>query len=258
MILDMHCHTKEGSPDGIVSIDTTIKLLREKGYDGMLVSDHNSYSGYKAIKKEYNNFLVLRGIEYDSLDAGHLLIILPSRMKYDIFEYKGIVAEDVVKIVHALGGIVGPAHPYDYFKLGLCNTKNRENVELLKSFDFIETFNACLTKKSYILSNALAEEYNKPTFGGSDSHHIGTVGLGKTILPCRINSEDDLIELVKHSDYNTFSVGGSFVQRKYEILFTAGITAGGFFYDVFNHCVSFNHTKKANTILDAINTVLEK
>ena len=119
----MHCHTKEGSPDGIVSIDTTIKLLREKGYDGMLVSDHNSYSGYKAIKKEYNNFLVLRGIEYDSLDAGHLLIILPSRMKYDIFEYKGIVAEDVVKIVHALGGIVGPAHPYDYSKLGLCILK---------------------------------------------------------------------------------------------------------------------------------------
>ena len=67
-----------------------------------------------------------------------------------------------------------------------------------------------------------------------------------------------MIELVKHSDYNTFSVGGSFVQRKYERLFTAGITAGGFFYDVFNHCVSFNHTKKANTILDAINTVLEK
>ena len=62
MILDMHCHTKEGSPDGIVGIETTIKLLREKGYDGMLVSDHNSYSGYKAIKKEYNNFLVLRGI----------------------------------------------------------------------------------------------------------------------------------------------------------------------------------------------------
>ncbi len=38
---DMHCHTKEGSLDGKVEIEEYIRILKEKGYQGMLVSDHN-------------------------------------------------------------------------------------------------------------------------------------------------------------------------------------------------------------------------
>ena len=35
MILDMHCHTKEGSPDSHVSLRETISVLKRKGYDGI-------------------------------------------------------------------------------------------------------------------------------------------------------------------------------------------------------------------------------
>ena len=42
MKFDMHCHTKEGSLDGKVPVEEYIALLKKKGYDGMLVSDHNS------------------------------------------------------------------------------------------------------------------------------------------------------------------------------------------------------------------------
>ena len=84
----MHCHTAEGSPDAIVSIEDTIEKLRKKGYNGMLVTDHNSYKGHNSLSKKYNDFVVLRGVEYDSLDGGHLLIVLPTRIKYEIFEYR--------------------------------------------------------------------------------------------------------------------------------------------------------------------------
>ena len=47
MKFDMHCHTKEGSLDGKVEIEEYIRILKEKGYQGMLVSDHNSYNGYR-------------------------------------------------------------------------------------------------------------------------------------------------------------------------------------------------------------------
>ena len=47
MKFDMHCHTKEGSLDGKVGIEEYIRILKEKGYQGMLVSDHNSYNGYR-------------------------------------------------------------------------------------------------------------------------------------------------------------------------------------------------------------------
>ena len=248
----MHCHTSEGSPDAVVSLNETIYELKRKGFDGMLVSDHDSYNGYKSLKVFPKDFLILRGIEYDSLDGGHLLIILPSCMKYDIFEYRGMRVVDVIKIVHALGGIVGPAHPYDYSKLGFCNTKNKNNLSILSQFDFIETFNACLNKKSSILCEYLAKELNKPCFGGSDSHKLSAVGLGYTDFKCDISNEDDLIALVKKSDFKSFKASGEFFERKYEKLHSISIMTGGYMYGLLNSCLAFRHKNDSNIILDAL------
>ena len=79
MKFDMHCHTKEGSLDGKVPIEEFIAILREKGYDGMLVSDHDTYNGYREWLRElkgrkFRDFVVLKGIEYDTIDAGHILV----------------------------------------------------------------------------------------------------------------------------------------------------------------------------------------
>ena len=47
MKIDMHCHTREGSPDGKVPIEQYIRMLRNQGFGGMLVTDHDSYGGYR-------------------------------------------------------------------------------------------------------------------------------------------------------------------------------------------------------------------
>ena len=47
MKLDMHCHVKEGSIDSKVSLDEYIKKLKEHGFDGMLITDHDTYKGYR-------------------------------------------------------------------------------------------------------------------------------------------------------------------------------------------------------------------
>lgn len=252
MIFDMHCHTSEGSPDAVVSVNDTIRKLKYKGYNGMLVSDHNSYKGYKSVVNKFDDFIVLRGIEYDSIDGGHLLIILPSRIQYDIFEYRGMEVQDVLKIVHALDGIVGPAHPFDYSKLGICNTKLKDNIDLLSQFDFIETFNGCLDKRGAVLSDNLAKELNKPCFGGSDSHSLLKVGLGKTEFPCDIKSEDDLIACVKNSCYGDIKASGDLFNYKHATLHSMGVVTGGFAYGLLNHCLSYNHKKKADVILSAL------
>ena len=49
---DMHCHTAEGSPDAKVKILDYIDLLKQRGFHGMLVTDHDSYSGYKAYLRQ--------------------------------------------------------------------------------------------------------------------------------------------------------------------------------------------------------------
>lgn len=252
MIFDMHCHTAEGSPDAIVSIEDTIEKLRKKGYNGMLVTDHNSYKGHNSLSKKYDDFVVLRGVEYDSLDGGHLLIVLPTRIKYEIFEYRGMYTEDVIKIVHALGGIVGPAHPFDFAKLGICNTKLKTNMKLLSKFDFIETFNGCLNNRGSILSNELASLLDKPCFGGSDSHSISKVGLAKTIIPYDIKNEDDLIKAVKNSTYKSFEIDGNFYHRKHKRIHALTVITGGYVYTAINRCLSINHNKRTNAIFKAL------
>ena len=95
MKFDMHCHTKEGSMDGKVMIEEYIKKLKEKGFGGMLVSDHNSYDGYRewrdSIKgKNHTDFVVLKGVEYDTIDCGHMLVIMPEGVKLKLLELRGL------------------------------------------------------------------------------------------------------------------------------------------------------------------------
>ena len=93
MKFDMHCHTKEGSIDAKLPVEEYIQILISKGFDGMMISDHDSYSGYEYYKKmgldeKYPDFTVIKGVEYDTLDAGHILCILPNHISLKILEIK--------------------------------------------------------------------------------------------------------------------------------------------------------------------------
>lgn len=189
--------------DSKVPIELYIKLLREKGFQGMLISDHNTYRGYRYWKKnlkgkKYDDFVVLKGIEYDTIDGGHILVIMPENVKLRILELRGLPVQLLIDIVHRNGGILGPAHPCGERHLSLLNTgRYRKRPEIMKQFDFIEAFNACEDKESNRRAMELAKEYQKPTFGGSDAHKAECVGMGKTFLRHEITCESELINAIK-------------------------------------------------------------
>ena len=111
MKFDLHCHTKEGSIDSKVSVAEFADRFMELGYDGFMISDHNSYKGCKAwdaIKNDpkYRNFTVIRGIEYDTKDAGHILVILPDGIYPRVLRIRGLKCSTLIKLVHSLGGIL--------------------------------------------------------------------------------------------------------------------------------------------------------
>jgi len=65
MKFDMHCHVKEGSIDSKVSLDEYITILKKHGFGGMLVTDHDTYKGYRHWKydmkgKVHNDFVVMK------------------------------------------------------------------------------------------------------------------------------------------------------------------------------------------------------
>ena len=203
MKIDMHCHVHEGSIDSRVSLDEYITVLKEKGFDGMLITDHDSYHGYRHWKyemkgKAQQDFVVLKGIEYDTLDAGHMLCIMPEGVRMRLLELKGLPVSMLIEFVHRHGGILGPAHPYGAKYMSMTNTKRyRKSQEFVKRFDFIEVFNACESQESNDSAARLAAEYGKPGVGGSDAHKTDCIGTGYTILPEMVTCETELINLIR-------------------------------------------------------------
>ena len=62
--IDMHTHSKEGSSCASIPIMETIKILKSKGVDGMLITDHESIAGFNSIKdKDLDGFKVFCGFE---------------------------------------------------------------------------------------------------------------------------------------------------------------------------------------------------
>lgn len=204
MKFDLHCHIKHGSIDARVEIEDYINLLMAQGFDGMLITDHDSYNGYRQWKKlraatrAYDEFVVLKGVEYDTCDAGHILVIMPEGMKLKILEIRGLPLAMLINIVHKYDGILGPAHPYGSKFLSVMGAKKLErNPHLIEEFDFIEAFNTCESTESNESARAMAEAYGKPMFGGSDAHQSACVGMAYTNIDYPIRDNNDFIDAVK-------------------------------------------------------------
>lgn len=217
MKLDMHCHVKEGSVDSRVSLDEYITLLKEHGFDGMLITDHDTYNAYRYWKeemkgKQHTDFVVLKGIEYDTRDAGHILVIMPEGVKMRLLELKGMPVAVLIDLVHRNGGVLGPAHPCGEKYMSITNTKSfQKNPEIMQRFDFVEGFNACESEKSNNGAKELAKRYGKICVGGSDSHKLDCVGLGYTEIPRDVTCETELIEAI-HSQLE-FETGGELYNK---------------------------------------------
>jgi tyrosine-protein phosphatase YwqE len=88
--IEFHCHTNESSPCGQTSAKDIVKLYRENQYDGIIITDHFSYSvfkdndsweiivnrflkGYKLAKEEAlkYNIKIYLGMEIRFLDSNN-------------------------------------------------------------------------------------------------------------------------------------------------------------------------------------------
>lgn len=198
---DLHCHTKAGSIDAKISIERYIEILKSCGFSGMLVTDHDTYKGYRyfdtCCRSITDDFTVLAGVEYDTKDAGHILVIMPDGVFLPVLKIRGMSIEKLIKLVHQYGGILGPAHPFGTrYNSALLLRKMRKNPHLISSFDFIEGFNTCEAPLANQRAQELAQIYGKPCIGGSDSHKEDYVGMAFTAFHQEITCNNDLISAI--------------------------------------------------------------
>ena len=256
MKFDMHCHTKEGSLDGKIPISEYIQVLKSKGFDGMLVTDHDSYNGFRRyrdrLKGRVGDFVVLKGIEYDTIDAGHILVILPENVKLLIMECRGLPVRVLQEVVHRHGGILGPAHPCGERHLSITRTRAyRKNPNIMKHFDFLEAFNSCESQESNMEARRLAFRYHLPMFGGSDSHHADCVGTAYTEFHADITKESDLIQYIREKRETNY--GGVYYQGtvKVRIGILNHVLIEGFCF--YNHLASICRSHKRKLAMSLLN-----
>jgi predicted metal-dependent phosphoesterase TrpH len=253
MKFDMHCHVKEGSIDSKITLSRYIELLKSKGFSGMLITDHDSYKGYDAwisSRSDDDDFVVLRGIEYDTRDAGHFIVITPDEISLDILTIRGMSVEELIHVVHKVGGILGPAHPFGAkSSSSMFSSKMRKNPHLVSKFDFIEGFNTCEKYEANEQARKLAQEFGLPCIGGSDSHCEDHVASAATIFDGKIENNNDLIDSIKNGKIKFF--GGMerkfLFRNKFRYLFP--VTWG---FKAFNRGVGFIYSPIRLRKLNAI------
>lgn len=197
----MHCHTKEGSIDSSVSIYKYISEYRKLGYDGIMITDHNSYRGCKEWERirhlpECRGFTAICGIEYDTKDAGHVLVVMPDGIYLPLLKVRGMRCRKLMYVVHSCGGVIGMAHPFGAKSSSAMGFRLMKK-ELIKEFDFIEVFNTCESEESNSLAAELAEAYDLPGTAGTDAHQEHYLGMAVTEIYADIRSNNDFIKAVK-------------------------------------------------------------
>lgn len=221
MLMDMHCHTSEGSIDAKASVLEIADKLSRNGFDGCLITDHNSYRGHDAWLASKDSFLnqlpdgkeffVLRGIEYDTRDAGHILVILPDMYEGRELEIRGMRLDDLHRYVKERGGIMGPAHPYGTGFFALRHTKKgRFDRDICRYFDFVEGLNSCSKEAQNRLNIRFARSSRLPITCGSDVHKLEYAGTARTYLDEKITCNDELIAYIRENKKTRVNLDGAY------------------------------------------------
>ena len=193
---EIHCHTAETSKCGRSPARDMVKAYKEKGFSGLVITDHflngNSYAndpetwdekmqvflrGYEAAKEagEEMGLPVYFGLEYTHLGGnGEDYLVLglrPEDLYGGLRDCDKWSIEYLCQAVHALGGIVIRAHPYR--QAGYIRTAGIERPGL--DIDAVEIFNYGNAKEEYNqLAFGLALREGKPMVAGSDTHQVET------------------------------------------------------------------------------------
>lgn len=173
--LDLHVHTSR-SPDAFTTFPDVVDAVRQKGLDGVAVTDHDVVCSFSS-----KEIIIVPGIEVSS-NQGHVLGLgstqpIPSELS----------PEHTMDLMKRMGYVVVAPHPYSWLSRGL-------DPRLLRGVDAVETVNAKAFPfgRSRRLAEEAARALNLPMVGGSDSHLPQTIGDAYTV----IEVEDTTLEAI--------------------------------------------------------------
>lgn len=224
---ETHCHSSQCSLCATSTSQEMVRAYHQAGYAGLVLTDHfiwgNTavdralpwvkrmqcyYDAYLDAKKaaEGLDFDVIFGIEHHYGDGKEVLIYgVELDFLLDNPDIPDISLDELVRRIHAEGGVVIHAHPYrDRWYV------NMEIPPRADIVDGIEIYNACNHPGEDLQALKLAKTGDYILTSGGDIHwtsdeRLGTAGI---VLPCRVRNSREFAAALKQREHQ-YIIGGS-------------------------------------------------
>jgi len=198
MKYDLHVHSKYSS-DGILEPLEIVRIAKERGLNGIAITDHNTIRGGTEAKKyETKDFQVIIGAEIMTEKGEVTGLFLSTEVKSRCFE-------DVINEIKAQGGLVIVPHPFD----GLRHSAFHITSDYASLVDAIEGFNSrCVFQKYNRKAVEFAARHNLPVVGGSDAHYANEIGNGGIIT-----QSDDIRKAIMENELRLFGKRSSIMNH---------------------------------------------
>jgi len=172
--VELHAHTCY-SPDCLVRPAQFVAACRRKGIGRVAVTDHNAIAGALAVQQIAPE-LVIVGEEIKT-DCGEIIAYFLKE-----FVPPGLPVREAIARVRGQGGVVGVSHPCDSLRREAMGTERV--LPIVDLVDALEVFNArCMRPADNDCARAIAQEYGKLMFAGSDAHTARELGQATVHMP---------------------------------------------------------------------------
>jgi len=194
MKIDLHVHTREGSPCAHASADEMIRAAIDCGLDGLVITDHDRLIPRERLaylNAKYAPFRLWGGVEITTRGE-HVLVLgtHDKRLEQTWWTYR-----DLHTFVRERGGFLAVAHPFRF---------NRARIEADIDRcppDALEVYSLNTPRSAVPRIEDIAARLNLPLLSNSDAHHSGDVGSYYNLLRREPEDVDALVGMLKEGAF---------------------------------------------------------
>ncbi|MEL7603879.1 MAG: PHP-associated domain-containing protein [Bacillota bacterium] len=210
---EMHCHTAEASPCGILTAAEVVDGLKAAGYHGVFITDHfysrffdtrgvaglpweqqaeKYLAGYRAAKKRGDEIglKVFLGLEVQPEDTPYEFLVYGPDERFIMEQgpFYRLTTPQVYALMHSHGFLMFQAHPYR-FGLSPDDPANFDGIEIVNAQPRNDSHNKRALQFAF--------SHDVMVIAGSDIHMNGDIGRGGIMLPEEISSPQDFIDYMR-------------------------------------------------------------
>jgi len=197
VLIDLHTHTRPGSPDSFLDPDELIERSKQAGLDAVVLSEHDKTwdrQDLQALAKRHN-FLIIPGLEV-STEGGHILV-------YGVHRYQHFMRQSQQLAAHVKQqqATMIAAHPYRAHALWSWHDPDERQRSLARAatnpaynhVHAVEVLNGHDSPTENKFSEDLAKLLGRPGTAGTDSHQRSDIGKAATYFDSDVGDEHDLV-----------------------------------------------------------------